>query len=42
MVGSASGLFKLSLGTTAQVTGFTLGFIWGFLSVLAARRRAEP
>ena len=42
MAGSASGLFKLSLGTTAQVTGFALGWIWGFLSVLASRPRAEP
>jgi len=42
MAGSASGLFKLSLGTTAQVTGFALGLLWGFLAVLAARRRAEP
>ena len=41
MAGSASGLFKLSLGTTAQVTGFALGWIWGFVSVLASRRRAE-
>ena len=42
MAGSASGLFKLSLGTTAQVTGFALGLLWGFLAVLAARRRAGP
>ena len=42
MVGSATGLFKLSLGTTAQVTGFALGLLWGFLAVLAARRRAGP
>lgn len=42
MAGSASGLFKLSLGTTAQVTGLALGLIWGFLSALTARRRAGP
>lgn len=42
MAGSASGLFKLSLGTTAQLTGLALGLIWGFFSAWAARRRAGP
>ena len=42
MAGSSSGLFKLSLGTTAQLTGLALGLSWGFLSAWAARRRAGP
>ena len=39
MAGSASGVFRLSLGTTAQLTGLGLGLLWGLLSALQARRQ---